>query len=84
METVDLKPSKNRTISTETKSKFFYILNEVFNNVYKYGFYALVCVLLGIYIGITTSKTFYLNKVDELIQVGAFLHNEQVYQILAK
>ena len=45
---------------------------------------ALLFSMLGVGIGVYASKTFYSNKLDEVIQTGALLFNKKVYTITPK
>jgi hypothetical protein len=55
-----------------------------FNGFHRYGLWITIFLLIGIYIGIGVSKKYYVDKVDETIKVGGFLHKEQVYIIQKK
>lgn len=45
---------------------------------------ALMFTLLGIGVGVKASHQFYLEKINEVVQTGAMLHNKKVYTISPK
>jgi len=68
----------------ESKPKLKLMINNLLNNFHKFGLWVTLFLLLGCWIGISVSKKYYTDKMDEITTVGAFLHKSQVYQIIKK
>jgi len=45
---------------------------------------ALLFTLIGIGVGVKVSHKFYVEKISEVVQTGAMLHNKKVYTIVPK
>ena len=82
----ELKSSINESFETLglSKGKLLCSLKSFFAEAYKYAFIILVFILIGVYIGISTSRVYYNSKIKEVITIGAFLYQDKVYQISSK
>lgn len=76
--------SKVKEEVTESKLKILEVIKKGFEAFQKFGLYMLLFTVLGIYIGISTSRMYYTNKISDIVKVGAFLFQEKVYQITIK
>ena len=57
---------------------------KAWDTFHKFGLWITLFLLLGAYFGIMGAKTFYTEKMDEIILVGGFAHKGMVYQITKK
>jgi hypothetical protein len=72
-------------IETETKTQpIKNILNGVSAAFHKFGLWILVSIAIGIYVGISACKTFYVAKLDDVVKVGGMVHKEKVYGVTPK
>ena len=70
--------------SLNESNKIKEIILKFWNNFHKFGLWATLFMLGGIFIGISISKTYYTQKIDEVILVGGMAHKGIVYQISKK
>lgn len=80
----DKPKSYGTTCSTTEKSKISIKLSDIFNMIHKFGMWFLIACALGIYVGVSTTKSHYSNKMKESIEVGAFFLDGKVYIITPK
>ena len=82
------KDFKDTTITGkyEEKSSNFVVskLKETWNTFHKYMAWLLIATAIGIYIGMTVSRSFYTSKMDDVVKVGGMVHKEHVYIVTPK
>lgn len=71
-------------IVMEVKPKLSSILKRGWDTFHRYFVYILIAILFGIYIGVSVSKVFYSNKIQENIQIGGMVYKEKIYTITLK
>jgi len=78
----EIVPDKN--VEMFNKQKLFNSLKHGWDTFHKYFVYILIAVLLGIYIGITVSKTYFNDKMEDSIKIQGFVFKNQIYSITPK
>lgn len=64
--------------------KHINILKEGWNAFHKWGMWAIIMILIGVWAGVTASKIYYNNKMDDCIKVQGIVFKEKVYSIIPK
>ena len=72
------------TLTEDTKLAGIDFLKRFWVGFHNLIIIALLFSLLGIGIGVKVSHQFYVEKLSEVVQTGAMLHNKKVYSILPK
>ena len=74
----------DRNVEMMNKQKLFLTLQNAWNTFNKYFVYILIAILLGIYIGVTVSKTYFNDKMEDCIKIQGLVFKNQVYSITLK
>jgi len=72
------------TEKVDVTPKFKKILTKFWDSFHKFGLWVTLFLLLGTWIGISVSKKYYSEKMEEVILVGGMAHKGIVYQITKK
>jgi hypothetical protein len=59
-------------------------VKKMLNTFHKYFVYILVAVLIGIYVGVTVSKVYFNDKMEDCIKIQGMVFKNNVYTILPK
>jgi NAD/NADP transhydrogenase beta subunit len=82
---VDMKDTIIKSVETQEKSQSQNLFKGIFmkfvDAFHKFGLWILIAIALGIYIGITVARGYYVTKMNECIKIGGFLHQEKVYTV---
>jgi len=76
--------AETTTLTEDTKVATIDFLKRFWVGCHNSIILALLFSLLGIGIGVKVSHQFYVEKLSEVVQTGAMLHNKKVYTILPK
>ena len=75
------KNTMNKNIS---KNKMYNTLQNAWDTIHRYGLWLSMFCMIGVYVGVMVSKTYYSSKMEESILIGGFVHDKKVYAIIPK
>ena len=75
---------EDKNMTDEQRSKLFLLVKKGWDAFHKYVVYALITCLIGVYVGITASKIYYKNKMEEAILLQGMVFEKKPYTIIPK
>lgn len=75
---------KDMNAVSANKGKLFETLKRIWNTVNSLFFYFLLFLIVGVWIGITVSKTYYNSKMEESIILEGMVYKGKLYTIIPK
>jgi len=80
----NLMNQKVKLMDETQKNKIIRLWNAFNNGFHKFGLWAIIFLIIGIYFGSIGTRTYYTSRVQESIKTENFLFQEKVYVIRPK
>jgi hypothetical protein len=74
----------DKNIESKNKAVLFEAIKRGWDTFHRYFVYILIALFIGVYCGVTASKIFFANKMEDTIKIGGMVFKEKVYVILPK
>lgn len=75
---------EDKNVTSENKNKLIVSLKRGWDTFHRYFVYILIASMIGIYVGISVSKIYYANKIQENVDVGGMVFKGKVYTIVPR
>jgi hypothetical protein len=75
---------EDKNVDLENKAKLFALLKNGWDAFHRYFVYILIASLLGVFVGVKASTTFYSDKMADAITAGAFVFKGKPFTINPK
>lgn len=79
-----MKDLKVDVVTTEETNKIKQLITKAWDSFHKFGLWITLFLMCGVWIGVSASKTYYTEKMKEVIHVGAMAFEQKVYIITPK